>query len=203
MPAEDRFLLRTTHTINGLLAKKLSTDAQSGFHEVIGSLKGSGATTVYMGIRVWKRTSGGVETEITAGTPVAQVSATANRRSPIPPAFGSWLCPLTALASTDSIVVRWYTRFDAGAWVELRTCTTEQLGAESLDAATWTVIYYWQIVNISVNAGSYLWYDGDFETLHYYPTEIYNFTWTPTPPLPVVGRLHFHKKGTTMILVTS
>jgi hypothetical protein len=185
---EERFLLKTTQTINGLLAKKLSTAIQSGTYESIGTLKGSSATTVYMGIRVWKRASDGTETEITAGTPVAQVSAIADR-DPAPPAYTTWACPLTTLVSTDSIVVRFYTKFDAGSWVQLQTCTTEQLGAQSLDAATWTVFYYWEVLHISLNADSELYYDGDIETFDYYPTEIQNFTWTVVAAAAVLRRL--------------
>jgi hypothetical protein len=184
MPSEYRYLLKTTQTINGLTAKKLSTQSQSGTYESIGASKGSAATTVYMGIRVWKRASDGTETEITAGTPVAQVSTTTNR-TPAPPLSATWNCPSTTLAATDSIVVRFYTKFDAGSWILLQTCTTEQLGAQSLDAATWTVIYYFEVINISINATSNLYYDGDVETLYYYPTDIQNFTWTPAAAPPV------------------
>lgn len=187
MTVETRWLLKTTQTINGLLAKKLMTSGWT-LYESIGSTKGSSATTVYMGIRVWKRASDGTETEITSGTPVAQVSATANR-APSPPKTATWACPLTTLVLTDSIVVRWYTQFDAAGWVLLQTCTTEQLGAQSLDSATWTVIYYWGIINITLNATSNLCYDGDIETEDYYDTSIINFTWTPTAAVAVKRRL--------------
>lgn len=175
MTVQTRYLLKTTWTKNSLLANKLDLDL-SGAPTSRGKLKDPSATTVYAGIRVWKRASDGTETEITAGTPVAQVTTTANRNAN-PPASATWSCPLTALVSTDSIVVRWYTKFDADAWQEWLTSTTEQLGAQSLDAATWYVNYCWQVTGTTSTRYSYLWFDGDWEAT-YYDTEISFFTWT-------------------------
>ena len=176
MTVEVRYLLKTTQTINGLLANKLYLDF-SGAPDSRSKTK-SAAATVYAGIRVWKWDSAGAETEITAGTPVAQVSTVVNRVA-VPPITATWACPLTTLVSTDSIVVRWYTRFDSDAWLEWLTSTTEQLGAQSLDAATWTVSYSWRVTGIPAGVTySYLYFDGDWEASPYYETEISNFTWT-------------------------
>lgn len=189
MTTETRYLLRTTQTINGLLGNKLDLDF-TGTSGSRAKLKSPGATTVYAGIRVWKRATDGTETEITAGTPVAQVSTIANRAAN-PPVEATYSCPLTALVSTDSIVVRWYTKFDADAWQEWLTSTTGQLGAESLDAATWTVRYCWQVTGSTIATRySYLWFDGDWEAPSYYDTELSSFTWTPyVPPSAGLKRL--------------
>jgi hypothetical protein len=58
-----------------------------------------------------------------------------------------------------------------------------------LDSATWTVIYYWEIINITLNARSNLYYDGDIETEDYYDTSILNFTWTVAAAAAVKRRL--------------
>ena len=187
MTVETRYLLRTTQTINDLLANKLYTDF-SGASDARSKTK-SAAATVYAGIRVWKRASDGTETEITAGTPVAQVSTTVNLAA-VPPVTATWACPLTTLVSTDSIVVRWYTKFDADAWLEWLTSTTEQLGAQSLDAATWTVSYSWRVTGIPAGVTySYLYFDGDWEAPPYYDTEIGIFTWTVAAVAEVKRRL--------------
>jgi hypothetical protein len=94
------------------------------------------STTYYAGIRVFKNT-----TEITSGTPVAQVSrATTSLGEGYQSA--TWACPQTSLISTNVIVVKLYLKIGTGAWTLKQTWTTEQLGASSLDSATWTVNYY-------------------------------------------------------------
>jgi hypothetical protein len=56
------------------------------------------------------------------------------------------------------------------------TFTTEQLGASSLNAATWTVYYYLSMSGtIGKNTYVYFFWDGP------YPSRIENFTWTPAP----------------------
>ncbi len=178
MTVQTRYLLSTTQTINGLLANKLALDF-SGASDSRIKIKSTATITVYAGIRVWKRASDGTETEITAGTPVAQVLTVVNRVA-VPPVTATWVCPLTTLVSTDSIVVRWYTQFDADGWLEWLTSTTEVLVAQSLDAATWTVSYCWRVIGLPAGVVySYLYFDGDWEALPYYETTISSFTWTP------------------------
>jgi hypothetical protein len=124
----------------------------------------------YIGIRVWKRSASGVETEITDGTPRA--------RATIPSSSGivsaTWTCPQTSLASTDAIVVRVYVTADTITWFLCDTWITEQLGAGSLDAATWTVYYYIYVVS---KTGVY---NFRFDTTTY-NSRITNFSWSPPP----------------------
>jgi len=128
--------------------------------------------TVYFQFRAFKRDASGTETAITdyitfysalisvfkddAGT---LRSTTAN-------------IPQTALASTDSIVVRVYTKIGAGSPIMRNVYTTEQLGAQSLDASTWTFYFYLR----GYNAGSI--YDYWYWDTSAYPSRIENFKWT-------------------------
>jgi hypothetical protein len=137
---------------------------------------GSGDVVVYWGHRVWKRSSAGVETEITSGTPVAQVQKNVGAPISIDELSATWACPLTSLASTDAIVDRIYIKFGTGAWNLLMESITEQLGAQSLDAATWTFYVWVQRQYISaagVTRGTF--YFGS----NTYNSRITNFTWTP------------------------
>lgn len=92
-----------------------------------------------VGIRVWRRTSTGVENEITPERPVALVymsDVTESREL-----WNTWTAPEYALNPTDRIVVRVYDSFNN----TLATFVTEELGASKLDAeTTWTVYYYFE-----------------------------------------------------------
>lgn len=180
MPVETRYMTRILHTINGLTAYKLGTTQSAPWVTAEWAMPPFPLTS-YFGIRVWKRSVDESETEITAGTPVAIVS-----RSGAGSGYQSntWDCPETALASKDAIVVRVYHRFEGYDWDEavVPKFITEQLGAENLDAATWTVIY-WTLLEDYMGAGvsRALFRFGDAT----YNSRIENFTWTPAPPPPV------------------
>ena len=128
-----------------------------------------------IGVRVWKRTSGGVETEITAGTPVAQVSVPSSSGSK----SNTWACPGSTLNTTDSIVVRVY-GYASPSWTELTDTdlsvkddfTTEQLGATQLDSVTWTVVYYFQIHTTAPIYHRFNWGNST------YPSQIQNLSYS-------------------------
>lgn len=149
---ETRYFRSDTATVNGLNTEKLST-SRSGTSgnrsKLINDYSDPPATRAYWGVRVWKRASGGAETEISSGSPVALVYRTV-AGSGIQ--SSTWACPQTSLASTDSIVVRVYvTLWDSSegfwAWNLLDTWQTEQLTTTVLNTATWTV-YYWTQLSI-------------------------------------------------------
>lgn len=131
-----RYMRGDLHSVNGLEAYKLDT-TQSNIYKV-STVTAYQHNTVYWGIRVWKRSTEGVETEITSGTPVAQVNRSVDGQGI---QTATWNCPNINFSSTDSIVIRVYCN-NGGSWILQATFTTDQLGAESLDAGTWTV-YYW------------------------------------------------------------
>jgi hypothetical protein len=129
-----------------------------------------------LGIRVWKRSSAGVETEITAGSPVA-VMEKAMGTSGIDSA--TWSCPETSLVSDDSIVVRVYLKRMGyppyNNWELAGTWQTEDLSANLLAAAVWTVYYYWQFYYGSQYRWRFWWgsssYDSRIANFQYNPVE--------------------------------
>jgi hypothetical protein len=179
MPTETRFFRNDQFTVNGLIARKLLPEFYAdagGSYQATSTPPSQG---YYWGIRVWKRSADGTETEITAGTPVAVVSRTAVGEGI---QSATWNCPKVTLAPTDSIVVRGYYRFGTGAWYQdtVAIFSTEQLGGQSLDDSTWTVYYYTALVQVAGTQWEWYWMWGS--TTYY--SRIENFAWTPAP---VVG----------------
>lgn len=181
MVCELRHFRYDFHTINGLQAYKLIVGNSNNY--ISAYISGAGDVTVYVGIRVWKRNSGGGETEITAGTPVAVVSrpnAGEGQQS------NTWSCPQTSLATTDAIVVRAYIKIGTGAWtlgadaVLNSVFITEQLGETQLDAGVWTITYFTEKEYSSkddITTGYFWWGSSDKES------KIANFCYsTPAPP---------------------
>lgn len=175
MPPETRYMRSDQHTINGLTAYKLGI-AQSTTYGIC-SEQAYDLVRYDWGIRVWKRSSGGTETEITSGIPVATVYRTsvgAGIQS------NTWACPQTTLDSTDAIVVRVYGKLSA--WILLRTFITEQLDAQQLDSSTWTVYYYTQLSYDPIEElYNYVFWHGTST----YNSRIENFSWTPITPVEV------------------
>lgn len=187
MTVETRYFRSDTEDVNGLDTEKLRTtkSGSAGTRTQIYVDPELVFDAFYWASRVWKRDSGGSETEITPGYPIAQVT-----RSPTGSGYqnNSWNCPITDLDPTDSIVVRVYVRARIPgrpptytAWLLLDTWQTEQLGADGLPIHTLT-FYYWTRLLFD---GQWTWtleykFDGAFDT------RITNFTWTPVAP-PVVA----------------
>ena len=173
MTVETRYFKNASTTVNGLTCYPLALDQSgTGKTESVTKADYMGCT---VGIRVWKRTSAGVETEVTAGTPVAQVDVSDGESHALK--SNTWACPFTSLASTDSIVVRVYAKFGT-TWYQIgiSVFTTEQLGASQLDAVTWAVYYYLSFIYepYPKNRGSVSFhFDGADNS------RITNFTWTP------------------------
>ena len=142
--SETRYMRSDTQSVNSLTAYKLDTTQSSSSLSTAITETGSGSGTSYWGIRVWKRNSSGTETEITSGTPVAQVSRT-SAGSGLQSA--TWAPTEASIAATDSIVVRVYLQINSGGWQQGGTApifTTGQLGNTLLEGNTWTVYYYTQ-----------------------------------------------------------
>jgi hypothetical protein len=134
---EERCFGYHTQTVNGLTAIRLITGPDVSYRVEENEATVDRAITIQWGIRVWKRSSAGTETEITAGTPVALVSRNNNGQGI---QSATWSCPEVSLSPTDSIVVRVYMDFEG--WRLLQEFTTEQLGAQKLVSSPWTVYYY-------------------------------------------------------------
>ena len=190
MPSETRYKRSDQHTINGLAAYKLDITQTSSALLVAETYVGDDYVNAYWGIRVSKRTAEGVETEITNGTPQAQVSRVA-KSSGIQSA--NWACPQTPLNLTDSIVVRVYIRLNLFSWVLKATFTTEQLNASQLDPVTWTVYYWTELLHSRFWDDGTQWYVSGarfrFGSLTY-NSRIENFSWTQSSPPPVESKQH-------------
>jgi hypothetical protein len=139
---ETRYMRSDQQTVNYLLAYVLGTSQSTIATSSQVTQTGSGGATVYWGIRVWKRDSAGNETEITSGTPVAQVSRNAVGEGI---QSATWLCPTTTLSVSDAIVVRVYIKVGTLDWAQGNNppiFITERLLAGQLNGTTWTVYYY-------------------------------------------------------------
>jgi len=137
-PVETRYMRGDQHNINGLTAYILG-DTQSATSQYHRRVISSGFSALASwGIRVWKRSSGGVETEITSGTPVAAVYRMEDGSGI---QSNTWACPGADLSSDDAIVVRVYLTCRGNTYL-CAEFITEQLDAETLEAATWTVYYH-------------------------------------------------------------
>jgi hypothetical protein len=137
---ETRFLRSNAATVNGLTAYDLGTSLTGSIGLFDQSSTVSGDQSVTWGIRVYIRHSTGTEAEITSG-----MVATVARPSGGDAAgmqTNTWLCPLTPLASTDSIVIEVWYQIGASSPTIASEFTTPQLGATQLDASTWSVSYY-------------------------------------------------------------
>lgn len=189
MPVETRYFRSDQQTVNGLTAYILGI-TESALER--SAYQYSTVSYFQWGIRVWKRASDGTETEITAGTPVATVARTEVGEGM---QSNTWTCPATSLQPTDAIVVRVYIYRD-GAWYLAATFITEQLNAQSLDAATWTVYYYTSIITYGTGFRG-LFYWGIFTRTSPYNSRIAGFTWTEYAP-PVARRIQMD--GLTVIV---
>jgi len=102
-------------------------------------LTGSGGI-VYTGFRAWVLHDDNTETELTSGTATAIVNRSGTGQGI---QTSAWPCPQTSVLTTDSVRVRVYQSIGANPPTGLAAkFTTEQLGASSIDSATWTLSYY-------------------------------------------------------------
>lgn len=134
--------------------------------------------SVTWGFQVWKRSGAPADTELTAGVQTLMtktVSAFLDEGAQL--RSTTWACSGFALDPADSIVVGLYTKVGAGSWLLHSTYrfSTEVLGAQSLDAATWTLYFYLEPdVTVSYVRSNFRWGSSS------YLTRIEGFTWTET-----------------------
>lgn len=136
--------------------------------------------TVYIGFKLYKRSSGGSETLILddSGNPYLINSWTGTTAS-LKNVTAS--VPLTSMDSTDSIVIKFYGKIGSGSWDQMTTggyspiATTEQLGASDYGGNDQTFEAYAR--------RNYLfgqtWVLLSFGNLEPYNTKIIDFQWTP------------------------
>jgi hypothetical protein len=176
---QTRIIQNHEETINGLYAENLSSSGESGaatWHtdNAIASVELE-IVTFKMSVSV--RHADESETALTNGYADIQVS------TPTDPTFDGelstvWACPSTVLVSTDAIVIR----VQDGYGVDMLyagAAVTEQLGANLLNAGSWTIVFY-------VHAEQYFNNENDYGTswIFYYDggkdSRIENFSYSIT-----------------------
>lgn len=151
--------------------------------------------TISYSSSVYQRSSAGSETLIgSANIGVWSASYSTINGKSVAEKTATWSCPLKSLASTDSIVVRVYDEVGSAGWQNQYNYTTEQLGANWLNASTWTFSYYVGSSNDGVKIQS-LFYFGQGG----WDTRIANFMWTA----PSVSTLTFTGTSTLTVIVSA
>ncbi len=124
--------------VNGLLGHSLGTGQSTTLTYYHTSV--STAINTYAGIRVWKRTPAGAETEITSGTAVATAGRTSSNQGLV---SATYTPTSTSLGRGDCIVIRLYVATStAGLTTARAEFVTEPLGPGTLSNNQWTVYYY-------------------------------------------------------------
>ncbi len=147
------------HTVNNATMCKLM-NTHTGNYNVTStsSLDPENEWTCYWGVRVWKRSSSGTETEISTDSPVAVVSRSTSGQGT---QSATWNCSTTNLTTTDCLVVRVYYKFDVSSWTLCAQFSTVQLNATVLSGQTWTVYYYTSRSYNSPQHKTYMYYYWD------------------------------------------
>ncbi len=196
---EQRYLTTTAVNVNGLAADSLDL-TQSITATNTGNM--GNRVPVYAGIRVWQRSSAGVETEITSGTAVGIASRLVQSEGIN---TATWTPPVTPLDAGDSIVVRLYVSTSSPPTTLRETFTTNVLGATQLDASAWTCSYYLKVAGLAqvgsmaewgsaarnTNIAGFSWtVDGD-------PTDHNTVSWTESVS-PDVEQYNIYRSDTAI-----
>jgi hypothetical protein len=135
-----RYMRSDTQTINGLNAYKLNIPESNSSAS---NTQYGDEPLAYWGIRAWVRHSNGTEQELSLGGQTGTPMAVVSRGGGSGLQSATVTVAQTVLQSTDSLVVRVYTKVGSDStWTLSATFTTEQLQATTLQATTWTVYYY-------------------------------------------------------------
>jgi len=176
LPAETRYFRSDTHIVNNLAARKLGTAQSSSYvSEIINSYDGNVQVTQYLGIKVWKRDVNGGETELTAGLEAIASGDTSGLK------LSTRSQASVSLAETDCIVIRIFADDFSPPATLKDTFATEQLGAQILEAAAWTVYYFL----FRMYAGGMTTYSFRFGTSTY-NSRVDDFAWSSGGPPPAV-----------------
>lgn len=183
-PTEIRYFTNELPwTVNTCSSWQLLTAQSStpGYWEE--TTEGIGILTGTWGIKVYRVQPDGTKTVLSGALPVATVSRSLAGGG-IQSATWS-LSPSVTLGEHDSIMVcTWFKLSIIIPWTNEGDWSTEQLGAQTLNASTWTVYYYTQI-SLRGTTYSYMFRYGS----SIYDSRITNFIWTkeqnpPTYILP-------------------
>jgi hypothetical protein len=151
------------HTINGLTAYKLGLEQTTADTYIEADYEGSAGA--FYDIEIAVRHADGTETELLPWTQFAYRTTTGGGFQTY-----NFSCPQTSLSATDAIVVRLRTRIGDGSAVAV--FITEQLGASSLPAATWTFYVYTYCYRSATMSYSLIRFGSST-----YNTSVENFQW--------------------------
>lgn len=172
-----RFLRSDQHTINGLTACKLDTPNS------IDTLSTSALSYGYIGLRMFKRSSDGTETEI--GTPNV-CKAIAALSTTLVEVYASWSVPETVFSATDALVVKVYTCNASGTpYTLLATYISPQIGENMTLSGTITAFYWAYDVLVETDYYTNFYWGGSNRN-----SRIEGFRWTPYVP-PVAVRIAY------------
>jgi len=168
LTTETRYLRGVVNeaNVNGLTCYSLGTTNSA----TAGNWGPGNNVAIYLGIRVYTRTTGGTETEISGGSLVATVSRTVAGNG-----FqtATWTPPETILNSGESIVIKVYGDTTANPTTLRATFTTEQLGTMRLEANQWTVQYWTRYAGAAQGGSDWYWgttaYDNHISGFQYTP----------------------------------
>lgn len=162
MPTQTRYFRSDSHTVNALTAKKLLT-SRSGTQSSFPRQTTDVNQNHYFGIKMYKRSNTGVETQIPIdGSTEPQMAVMRN-------GIGEGLQisagtpDYAGLEVTDSIVIKLWSKIGAGAWTEAGSTavwTTEQLGGYCIGGKLWGIQYYTKLY-IPLNKYWILFYDSE------------------------------------------
>jgi murein tripeptide amidase MpaA len=154
-----KYMTHLTQTVNGLNAYRLEN--ASMLVQASTSFTSNSATTQYTGMRVYRRSSAGVETEITSGvSAIVSRSVNGNGLQSV-----GWFCPGADLSPGDSIVVKVYQATVNPPTTLWATFTTGQIGYGRMDQETWTIYYYTSRTTSGTTATNrFYWGDGTYNS---------------------------------------
>jgi hypothetical protein len=171
---ETRYVNTSTQTVN--------TNTGPAFSTTQGATGGNGQIGVsseskYLGIRVFVINTTGYYWELTNGTAQAIVLVTGTSSF-----SATWSCPQTTVnTTTDNLVISVYYGASSPPTTLLinKQWISEQLGATSIDANTWTVYYY----TLDDDTKLFLRWGGTT-----YVTRVEGFKWTAANTSPTIGQ---------------
>lgn len=167
-----------TATVNGVTGYVLNeTSTLSGSTLVTESTVGS--VTIYVGWRIWHTDSNNLTTELTTGTPVAQVSRAVDGEGL---QSATWTPPQTNLnVGWDALKFIVYIQLDGFPWVPKATFTTERLVEKALNNETWTFYAYTKrLYSFPSTSATFYWGQG-------YNSRIEDVTFTDPSPFQGMG----------------
>jgi hypothetical protein len=151
LQTSNLYMRSDTYNSTGIAAYGLDTDYTNNYINVPITTTSVNATVTY-GFRIYLATSATSITELTAGTPQAQISLSSNYTGQI---SSAWNCPNTAiLLGYQSIKIDVYAKVNTGSWTAQASYITNPLLTTELMPATWTLTLNLEMQQLTTNTTS-------------------------------------------------